>query len=237
MMAPPVPRVLVRSPRLRGFTLAEVLVVMAMISVLVVAASPTFVKLLRDRRVNRAGMQLVDYLRTARTMAIGRGLPMLFTWNATGTLPQSFPGGTGSFEITEPIVQANVAAAAACAPAGTTPGYTTTCNTTLWHTACTQIVGGTGRPFDIQNGAYNYTAITFYEEDGITTSPGVDFCFSPTGRMYGRVGPAGGVGGAFAPVLGVPRFAVFNLSTNPTSDPAGARWVYVLPNGVARLRQ
>ena len=41
--------------------------------------------------------------------------------------------------------------------------------------------------------------------------------------------------GAFHPVLGVPSFAVFNLSNNPNMLLAAARWVWVPPNGVARM--
>jgi type IV fimbrial biogenesis protein FimT len=209
---------LARPLRSRGFTLAEVLVVLAMIAVLVVAASPTFVKLMRDRRVNRAAAQLVDFMRSARTMAIGRGQPMLVSWNGNGVLPQNHPGGTGYIEVDEPIVVNNAAA--------------TTCATTQWRNAMyTQPVW----TFDIQNGRYDYTAITFYNVDG-TTAAGADICFSPTGRMYLRTGAAGNVTGAFSPVLGVPSFAVFNLDTNPGSFLGAARWVYLLPNGVARMQ-
>lgn len=189
---------------------------LAIIALLSVAASPTFVRLMRDRRVNRAAMQLVDYLRTARTMAIGRGQPILVTWNAAGVLPVKYAGGTGYLEIDEPIVTNNAAA--------------TLCSTTLWHTASTQMVTN----FDLQNGKYEYAAITFYDDTGAT--PGyAEFCFSNTGRMYLRTGAAGAAAGAFHAVLGVPSFAIFNTDNNPSLALGAARWVFAPPNGAARM--
>jgi hypothetical protein len=35
--------------------------------------------------------------------------------------------------------------------------------------------------------------------------------------------------------VGVPSFAVFNVSTNPNMLLGSARWVWVPPNGAARL--
>ena len=116
MLRPTSPR---RLHRLRdgGFTLIELIGVLAMISLLVVMASPTFVRVMRDRRVARAAMQLVDYYRTARTAAIGRGQPMLVAYNASGNAA-THPGGTGRITMMEPIV--------------TTMQAATTCNTTIW---------------------------------------------------------------------------------------------------------
>jgi type II secretion system protein H len=228
-MAPPVPRLpshprLARRDRSAGFTLVELLIVLAMIMLLVVIASPTSAQLMRDRRVSRAAMTIVDYLRTARTSAIGRGQPMLVSWNAAGVLPNANPGGTGYLELDEPIVTSN--------------NMANTCDMTQWRTAATRLVTN----FDIQNGKYNYTSLAFYDESG-TVQQGADMCFSPTGRMYIRTGGAGAVTGAFSLVMGVPAFAVYNVFSNPTMTlspggvgSAGARWVFLMPNGVARVQ-
>jgi Tfp pilus assembly protein FimT len=187
--------------------------VLAVISLLVVSASPTFIQLMRDRRVNRAAMQLVDYLRTGRSMAIGRGQPIVVQWNANGcgNFGSSNPGGTGCIQLVEPIVTTNAAA--------------TTCGQTVWGSATTQVVNS----FDIQDGKYFYTSITFFDDTG--ASPNFSqICFAPTGRMYLRDG-SGGVGaGGFHPVLGVPAFSVINTLTGRL------RSVFVPPNGVARIQ-
>lgn len=190
---------------------------LALIALLVVTASPTFVKLLRDRRVNRAASQVVDYMRTARTMAIGRGQPILLSWDAKGKIPQTLPGGTGHMTITEPIIS--------------TFQVSTTCSTTKWGTATTQAIA----EFDLQSGLYEYTSMVFYDEAGKNPSA-FDICFSPTGRMYIRSGTASPLAGAFSQVTGVPNFAVFNLDSNPTQALGAARWVYLMPNGTARLQ-
>lgn len=184
---------------------------LALIGLLTVAASPTFVRMLRDRRVSRAASTVVDYLRTARTLAIGRGQPMLVTWNANGILPATHPGGTGYLSLEEPIVTKN--------------NLADTCSLTAWHTTATQKV----TEFDIQNGKYDYTTLTFFDESN-GSPQGAEICFSPTGRMYLRTGAAGGVTGAFAQVMGVPSFAVVNNSTGMI------RRVYLMPNGVARMQ-
>jgi Tfp pilus assembly protein FimT len=200
------------------------MIVLAIIAMLVVGASPTVVQMMRDRRVSRAAGGLVDFMRIARTRAIGKGQPILVSWNGAGIQPFIHPGGTGYIEIDEPIVTKN--------------NMANTCDMTQWRTAATQMVDN----FDIQNGLYDYTAVTFYDEGG-NNPMGADICFSPTGRMYIRTGSAGSVTGAFSVVTGVPSFAVFNTYTNAakTLTPGGvgslgARWVFVMPNGVARVQ-
>jgi len=162
----------------RGFTLTEVLITLALISLLTVIASPTFVKMVRDRRVARAAGTVVDYMRTARTMAIGRGQPMLLSWN----------GGSNTLEINEPLVTKNSASGS--------------CTTTGWKTASTQLVN----TFTLQSG-YEYTDMQFYDE-GSTNKAAADICFTPTGRMYMRTGATSPLSGAFSLVMGVPTFAV-----------------------------
>jgi type IV fimbrial biogenesis protein FimT len=214
-----------RARATRGFTLIELLAVLAMIGIIVVAASPSFVRVLRDRRVNRAAMQLVDFIRTARTRAIGHGQPVLLRWNAQSFIPANdATAGTGGVQIVEPIVTTSAAA--------------TNCSQTQWNTPATQMIAA----FDIQNGEYNYTAIKFYDDTGNGT-PGsgasptyVELCFSSTGRMYIREGASGSATGSFRQVLGVPTFAVFNIQNNPGKAlNATTRWVFVPPNGAARL--
>jgi type IV fimbrial biogenesis protein FimT len=203
-----------RVPHAPGFTLIELLAVLAMMAIIVAGASPTFVRLMRDRRVNRAAMQLVDYLRTARTLAIGKGQPILVRWTSTGFHPViDTTAGTGGIEIDEPIV--------------TTSAATTNCATTQWLTASTQMVNR----FDIQSGQYGFTGIQLIDDLGNTPTL-ANFCFSATGKMYIQRNATG----AFLPLLGVPAFAVYNLQNNPAmQNNINTRWVYALPNGAARM--
>jgi Tfp pilus assembly protein FimT len=210
--------------------------VVAVISLLATAASPTFVKLMRDRRVNRAAMQLVDYLRTGRAMAIGRGQPIVVAWDTTSHVPTAStgPGGTGSIQLIEPVMTSNAGSCGngVCDPASETCsncpqdcGVCMGCGQIAWGTVATQVVNS----FDIKNGSYDYTSITFFDDANKTPSYS-QICFSPTGRMYLRNG-AGGVGiGGFHPVLGVPAFSVINIDTGLS------RRVFVPPNGVARIQ-
>jgi type IV fimbrial biogenesis protein FimT len=225
LAASPVPRVLpsalprsvVERSRRRllasGFTLTELLIVIALISLLAVVASPTFIKMVRERRAARAGSTLIDYMRTARTMAIGRGQPMLFGWRGSGN--------TGFFEIWEPIVTKN---SSVCS-----------CSTTPWRTtSATTCQNRQLTSFNLQNGMYQDTYLSFYDESGASQT-GADICFSPTGRMYLRTGTSTSVTGAFLPVMGVPTFvAQYKEATTPVVGVG--RTVYLMPNGTARMQ-
>lgn len=57
--------VLLMSNSQRGFTFAEVIVVISMIGILAALAAPSFGKLMRDLRVSRAAMQIAEMHRTA----------------------------------------------------------------------------------------------------------------------------------------------------------------------------
>jgi type IV fimbrial biogenesis protein FimT len=218
-----------RRLRARGFTLIEMLAVLAMISLLVVLASPSFVRVLRDRRVNRAAMQLVDYFRTARTQAIGRGQPMLVTYNLVGN-PATHPGGTGRVTLDEPIVT-NIATDTQTAGAAA-PGPAPTCNQTLWgNPTYTQQLAA----FDIQNGLYDYTNLTFFDDVGAKTTY-VEVCFSNTGRMWLREGASPPLDTAFHLVTGVPYFYVQNFDPSTGIKQGPDRWVLVPPNGMARMK-
>jgi len=190
----------------------------ALIGVLVAASSPTFVRLLRDRRVNRAAMHLVDSYRTGRTRAMGHGQPILVVWDpANGLNDTTQPGSKGLIRIIEPVVKAGTAR--------------TSCQTTNWTLANTPLAFNTfvqeyGR-IDFKNGLYTYTDATF-TDDGAPAAPATraEICFAPSGRTYIRTG----TGAAFRPMTGVASFAVTNTDTGQS------RTVFIPPNGVARMQ-
>ncbi|APR81860.1 Hypothetical protein A7982_07209 [Minicystis rosea] len=190
--------------------MTESLAVIALIGILVVAASPTFVRLMRDRRVNRAAMHLVDSYRTGRTRAMGRGQPVLVVWDPANGIGSSEPGSKGLVRILEPI--------------STLDGPKLTCQTTLWSSPAN--VQEHYR-VDFKNGQYTYTNATFYDDK---PAPGIqtyaEICFSPTGASYIRTNATA----AFERMSGVASFTVANSDTGIT------RTVFIPPNGVARLQ-
>jgi type IV fimbrial biogenesis protein FimT len=191
----------------RGFTLAEMLAVLAMISILAVAASPVFVAMMRDRRVNRAAFQLVDMVRTARMRAIGRNLPVQLTWDAAG-------GGhtlaSGLLTMNEPVVGlfSNASSCLGTYVAGSP-----------------SIVQEVTR-FDVGNGLYENAVLRFFDNAGVER-PQVSLCFSGRGGTYMTVG------GLAARLSGPVMFSVDNITA---SNVVGLkRKVFIPPNGAARL--
>lgn len=205
----------------------ESLAVLAMVAILVVTASPTFVRLLRDRRVNRAAMHLVDYYRTGRTRAMGRGQPMLVVWNSAGGLTNSEPGTPGLLQLLEPSV--------------TGPSVAASCTQMTWsNIQPSGIANGVMEVsrMDFKTGFYTYTNASFNDDATPQTArPYSEVCFSPSGRAYIRFASTD----TFRPVQGVASFAIRNVDvavTNTTpcalGEPA-CRTVFVPPNGVARM--
>jgi type IV fimbrial biogenesis protein FimT len=190
----------------RGFTLAEMLAVIAMISILAVSASPVFVSMMRDRRVNRAAFQLVDMVRTARMRAIGRNLPVQLAWDVNGGHQKL---ASGLLTMNEPVVAlfAN----------------TNSCLGTF----------GAGAPavvqevtrFDLGNGLYENSEVKLYDANGVEQAV-AGLCFSGRGATYITVG------GVAARLAGPVTFTVTNKNGNITGL---VRRVFVPPNGAARI--
>jgi len=171
----------------RGFTMAEMLAVIAMIAILSVAASPVFVNMMRDRRVNRVGMNIADYYRTARTRALGRGTPVLVRWKADAGLKH---GSSGVLTILEPVVT-------------DLQNAYRTCGSVEWDNdkAAYPLMS-----FDVGDGHYERAVVTFADDAG-STQDTADICFSPRGRSFIRSS------GVWSPLSGVPTFTVTNSGT------------------------
>lgn len=193
--------------------MAEMLAVIAIIGILAVAAAPVFTGMMRDRRSNRAATQLVDYYRVGRTRALGRGIPVLVSWDGGGG--HKLNGLGGLITMQEPVVTSVTAA--------------TSCATTLWvaPTINAQAPGLTQEVnrFDVGNGLYDYTAVEYFDD---TQGPraAAELCFSPTGRTFVRYTLGAG---AFVPFLRAAELRVTNTTTGL------ARKVCLVPNGAARL--
>lgn len=180
---------------------------LTLFGILAVAASPTFVRLLRDRRVNRAAMHLVDIYRTASTRAMGRGQPIMVTWQQVGT--------QGRLQVWEPIVKKDVPR--------------TNCQTTAWTDATSvQLVTWV----DLTHPAYELAEETFKDDTtGANTKTFAQICFTPMGRAYIRFD----AGTTFRTMTGVASFTVSN-SENKGAAAYVPRRVFIPPNGVARIQ-
>ncbi|WP_248913990.1 pilus assembly FimT family protein [Polyangium aurulentum] len=77
---------LTRSPsRARGFSLTEVLVVILMIALLAVVASPAFVRMMRDVGLSRSAMQIAEVYRRAYVDSADR--TTLLRWDGSDSAP------------------------------------------------------------------------------------------------------------------------------------------------------
>lgn len=168
----------------RGFTLAEMLIVIAMIGVLVAAASPVFISLMRDRRVNRAAMSIIDIYRLGRARALGRGTAVDVIWDTTGS----------------PLLTMREAVVA-----GTLEPSTLSCTGTNWTVGSTNSVYR--MKFDPLNGMYERASVLFKDSAGAAQTH-AEICFTPRGRTFMATT------GVFAQMTGISTFEVTNNVTN-----------------------
>jgi len=203
-------RALGRYAGARGFTLTEMLAVIVLIGILSAAAAPTFINIMRDRRVNRAAMAVADMYRTARTRALGRGMPVLIHWDDS---KGARIGSSGVLSIVEPDVAGY-------------PDVNSSCTSINWNTVLN--AKAPFMSFDVGSGFYERAALTFLDDTGAARKQ-ADICFSPRGRTYI------GAGGALTELAGVPSFTVVNSAS--AGGTGLVRTVFIPPNGVARLAQ
>lgn len=155
-------RFLPRSLAPRGFTLIELVVVVAFISVFAGLAVPSAVRQLRDRRVSETARQVATLYRQARLRAMGRGSAVLVRFDA------------GSFSVLEARMgDRNAACTQAPFPS---------CLANDWSdverrskVAGYQQGGGELATINVTMAAPNDAALT-----------GLDVCFTPLGSAFVR---------------------------------------------------
>ncbi|MCC6556604.1 MAG: prepilin-type N-terminal cleavage/methylation domain-containing protein [Polyangiaceae bacterium] len=166
----------------RAFTIPELLAVVIIIGIFATAASPMFVNLMRDRRVNRVAMEITGLYRMARTRALGRSNPVLVRWR---------DGGAGyGFEMREGVVSSSG------------PVLATGCFGITDFDDPNQAQRVTHIRPDVTSALAD---LTFFDEDG-NPQGFAEMCFSARGRTFVRYVE----GGAFTSLAGVPRVDVEN---------------------------
>jgi len=194
-----------------GFTMVELLTVITIVGILAVAAAPSFVRLLRDRRVTDAAQQLADLYRGARSRAMGRGSAILIRWNQNASTPTN-ANPAGRATMREAIMGAGQGALLP----------STSCFATDW--TATSVTSRYVMSFDDRRPRFDPAAAAFQDAQGTAVNY-AEICFTPRGRTFIRYAP----NGVFTPLIGVPRIEVRNTKSNMR------RYVIVPPNGVARV--
>jgi type IV fimbrial biogenesis protein FimT len=168
--------------------MVEMLAAIMIIAVLAALATPSFIAIIRDRRVVRAGLYLADSYREARTRALSRGNSTLVRWRSDGA-------GKGTVEMYETIVST------------TSASVPKACNTADWSigSSDTRVIS----IYDFAGTTYELANMKLFSEQGAETAI-ADICFAPDGRSFVRYTDSG----AMSPLTGVLHYDVVNTRTN-----------------------
>ena len=198
--------------RQAGFTLIEMMGVVAFIGIVVAAATPSWIELTKDRRVESAAQNIADLYRTARTRSMGRGSAVLVRWDGNSAKPtDSSPAG--HFTVREAVA----------GPTGASNNLpSASCFAADWADtgATSKFVGA----FDERRKRYEPAEAKFLDDAG-NTQQFASICFTPAGRTFVRYTAAG----TFKVLAGVPRVQVANTTTKFN------RFVVFPPHGSARV--
>ncbi|MSP24283.1 MAG: prepilin-type N-terminal cleavage/methylation domain-containing protein [Myxococcales bacterium] len=196
----------------RGFTMMEMMAVVAFIGVLAAGATPSMVNLSRERRVDFAANVVADLYRTARARAMGRGSATVVRWNSASAIP-NVPGAAGHFTMREAVLGPTGVAA-------TLPAMS--CSATNWSDA-----GLTSKfvsAFDERPNHFKPAEASFLNATG-TGEAYFEVCFTPRGRSFYRTASVN----AFLPMDGVVRAQMKNTLSG------SVRQVVIPPSGAARV--
>jgi type IV fimbrial biogenesis protein FimT len=200
--------------RARGYTLLEILTVIIVIGLLAAVASPSFIRLMRDRGVSRATLHLMDALRTARARAMEREVTVV-RWTAAGG-----PGGVPRLEIWEPLVIAVGAQPPTCSGVAWGPG-----------SASSRLLAGMNFSPDPSNAQHTDESGATELAPPVFTDPAgnaqtfVDLCFTGRGKTFIRFASDE----PWSLFTGVASIAMVNKRTS------FARTIFIPPNAPARV--
>jgi Tfp pilus assembly protein FimT len=202
--------------------MVELLTAICVIGILAAASAPSFLRLLRDRRVNDASSEIANLYRHARARAMGRGSAVAVLWNVNATHPTSvnINAPDGHFVMREAIVGVG-------GPFATLPSAN--CLVTNFDNP-----GATSahvNHFDERRRRYEPAEAAFFDiGNAQLDESGV--CFTPRGRAYLR---AGGPGSPWTLMNGVPRVQVTNADPGVPVGDRMERQVIIPPTGAARV--
>ena len=193
-----------------GFTLAELLAVMAVISVLVAVATPGFVSMLRDRRTSRETGMFTDAFRVARAKALGRGAAVRVDITP-GTSPflALYEHVSGGINTVTNVVTPDSLPVPGCNSAG------------VWRAV---------ESFSGRAGATTLT--TLHHQTGLPVGTVASICYTPRGRTMVDYNVPGGVN--FVTLDGVVQLTTQRGSDEGPAD-GNVRTIFVMPNGLTRV--
>ncbi len=201
---------------------------MAIIGILSAISFPKFYHVIRDRKVNRNAMEIMNFYRLAKTRALGRGSAVMVRFTKTG--PNS---SIGYLEMREAVMNST--------PSGLTLTNalpTSSCTATTWENNYQGANGG--RPVTFRDMGPASNNLGTYEFMGpgalaaqtgtLSPQPQAELCFTPRGRTFIRYVPAT----TWFPLSSVPRIDVFNARL-AAAGAGVVRSVFVPPSGTPRM--
>jgi len=211
--------------RAAGFTMAEILAVLAITSILAAVATPGFVGMMRDRRTAQETGMFTDAFRIARARALGRGAAVrVRILPSIGAVP-------GRIQILEHISAVGAIPGAAADGSFSVPG----CNAAgAWRVVET---------FTARRGATQLHAFPHTQPAPAAADlglPVINVCYTPRGRtLVNYLGTGGDTStppelNGYTALDGVVTLRT-RRGTEEGADDNNPRRIFVLPNGLTRM--
>ena len=216
-----------RRSGLRGFTITELMLVMAIIGIMSALSFPRFYEMLRDRRVNQNALEIMNFYRMAKTRALGRGSAVMVWYS------NSWQSNVAYFEMREAVVDSTPSGNALV---NALP--TSSCSTTNWGVNFQGPNGSRRVAFRAMGtaaanpGTYAFQGPpTLTAQSGtLAAQPYAELCFTPRGRTFIRYA----AGATWFPLSSVPTVDVRNARLAAVGGGV-TRQVFIPASGIPRM--